>query len=56
MNWAEFKDPVSRICLGGTVVTSWSLTHKRWMGGRLEPFYYNGKYFFTEFNEFSENI
>ena len=26
MNWAQFKDPVSHMCLAGTVVASWSLT------------------------------
>ena len=26
MNWAQFKDPVSHMCLAGTVVTFWSLT------------------------------
>ena len=25
MNWAQFKDPVSYMCLAGTVVASWSL-------------------------------
>ena len=25
MNWAQFKDPVSHICLAGIVVASWSL-------------------------------
>ena len=28
MNWAQFKDPVSRICLAGTVVAPWSLTQE----------------------------
>ena len=28
MNWSQFKDPVSRMCLGGTVVASWSLTQE----------------------------
>ena len=28
MNWAEFKDPVSHMCLAGTVVASWSLTQE----------------------------
>ena len=23
MNWAQFKDPVSHVCLAGTVVASW---------------------------------
>ena len=25
MNWVQFKDPVSHMCLAGTVVASWSL-------------------------------
>ena len=28
MNWAQFKDPVSAMCLAGTVVISWALTEK----------------------------
>ena len=28
MNGAQFKDPVSHICLAGTVVASWSLTQE----------------------------
>ena len=28
MNWAQFKDPVSHMCLAGTVVESWSLTQE----------------------------
>ena len=28
MNWIQFKDPVSHICLAGTVVASWTLTKK----------------------------
>ena len=28
LNWAQFKDPVSNMCLAGTVVASWSLTQK----------------------------
>ena len=39
MNWAQFKHPVSHMCLAGTVVAS----YKR--GGRYEPFYFNDKYF-----------
>ena len=27
MNWAQFKDPVSHMCLTGAVVAFWSLTH-----------------------------
>ena len=28
MNWAQFKDPVSHMCLAGAVVASWSLTQE----------------------------
>ena len=28
MNWAQFKDPVSHMCLAGGVVASWSLTQE----------------------------
>ena len=28
MNWVQFKDPVSHMCLAGAVVTSWSLTQE----------------------------
>ena len=28
MNWAQFKDPVSHMCLVGAVVASWSLTQE----------------------------
>ena len=28
MNWAQFKDPVSQMCLAGTVGASWSLTQE----------------------------
>ena len=28
MNWTQFKDPVSHMCLAGTAVASWSLTQK----------------------------
>ena len=28
MNWAEFKEPISHVCLADTVVTSWSLTQE----------------------------
>ena len=56
MSQAQFKDPVSHMCLAGTVVASWSLTEEvaEWQG--LEPFQCNDKYFVTEFSEFSENI
>ena len=28
MNWAQFKDPVSHMCIAGAVVASWSLTQE----------------------------
>ena len=28
MNWVQFKDSVSHICLAGAVVASWSLTEE----------------------------
>ena len=28
MNWAQFKDPVSHMCLADTVAASWSLTQE----------------------------
>ena len=28
MNWGQFKDHVSHICLAGAVVASWSLTQQ----------------------------
>ena len=37
MNWAQFKDPVSHMCLAGVVVAS-CLLHNRWLGGRFKPF------------------
>ena len=43
MDWGEFKDPGSHMCLAGTMVASWSLTNTR--GGMFEPFYCRNKYF-----------
>ena len=28
MNWAEFKYPVSHVCLAGAMVASWTLTQE----------------------------
>ena len=28
MNWAQFQDPVSNMCLAGTMIASWSLTQE----------------------------
>ena len=51
MNWAQFKYPVSPMCLAGTVVISWSLTQEV-AGSR--PF--NDKYFCHWDSKFSEII
>ena len=48
MNWAEFKDPVSHVCLAGTVVVSWSLTQE--VAGS-NPFTVMTNIFVTEFSE-----
>ena len=53
MNWAQFKDPVSHVCLAGTVVESWSLTQE--VTGS-SPFTVMTNIFVTEFSEFSEKI
>ena len=53
MNWAQLKDPVSHICLAGTVVASWSLTQEV---VDLSPFTVMTNIFVAEFAEFSENI
>ena len=42
MNWSQFKDPVSHMCLAATVVALWSPTQE--VAGS-NPFYCNGKYF-----------
>ena len=56
MNWAQFKDPVSHMCLAGAVVASWSLTPRGgWVAG-LIPFTVMTNIFVTEFREFIENI
>ena len=46
MNWAQFKDPVSHMCLAGAVVASWSLTQE--VAG-LSPFTVMTNIFVTEF-------
>ena len=50
-NWAQFKDPVSHMCLAGAVVESWSITQE--VAGSNNFFNF---FFVTEFSEFSENI
>ena len=51
MNWAQFKDSVSRLYLTGAVVASWSLTQE--MVG-LNPFTVITNIFVTELAELSE--
>ena len=53
MNWAQFKDPVSSVCLAGAVVASWSLTQEM---ASLNPFTVMTNIFMSEFDQFSENI
>ena len=53
MNWAQFKDPVSHMCLAGAVVASWSLTQ---VVAGSSPFTVMTNIFVTKFAEFSENI
>ena len=53
MNWAQYKDPVSHMCLAGTVVASWSLTQE--MAGS-NPFTLITNIFVTAFSEFRESI
>ena len=38
MNWAQFKDPVSQMCLAGAVVASWYLTQEVTGWQVLSPF------------------
>ena len=53
MNWSQFKDPVSHMCLPGTLVASSSLSEK--VAGS-SPFIVMTNIFASEFFEFSENI
>ena len=53
MNRAQFKDPVSHMCLAGAVVAPWSLIQE--VPGSI-PFTVMTNIFDTEFSEFSENI
>ena len=53
MNWSQFKDPVSNMCLAGAMVPSWSFTQEI---ANLNPFTVLTNIFVTEFSEFSENI
>ena len=56
MNWSQFKDLVSNICLAGALVASWSLTQEVAGWQVLSPFTVMTNIFVTEFTEFSENI
>ena len=42
MNWVQFKDPVSHMCLTGAVL---NILVSKPRGGRFKPFYCNDKYF-----------
>ena len=53
MNWAEFEDPVSHVCLSGTMVASWSLIQE--VAG-LSPFTVMTNIFVTESAEFRETL
>ena len=53
MKWAQFKDPVSSMCLASTMVASWSLTQE--VAGS-SPFTVMTNIFVTEFAEFSETF
>ena len=41
MNWAEFKDSVSHMCLSGTLVASWTLTQEVAGFAKFESCYCN---------------
>ena len=49
MNWAQFKDPLSHMCLAWAVVTSWSL--KQEVPGP-NPFIVMKNIFVTEISKF----
>ena len=53
MNWAQFKDPVSHMCLAGAVVASWFITQET---AGSDSFTVMTSIFVTEVPEFSENI
>ena len=53
MNWGQFKDPVSHLCLAGVVVASWCLTQE--MAG-LNPFIEMTNILVTEFSEFNDSF
>ena len=51
MNWDQFKDPVSHMCLDGAVVASWSLTQEMAGWQVRAPFTAMTNIFVIEFNE-----
>ena len=53
MNWVQFKDPLSHMCLAGTVVSSWSLTQE--MTGS-NAFTVMSNILVTELSEFNESF
>ena len=53
MNWAQFKNPASHMCLADAVVVAWSFTQD--VAGS-SPFTLTTNIFVTEFAEFSDNI
>ena len=50
MNWSQFQDPVSDMCLADTLVASWSLTQE--VAG-LNPFTVMTSICVAEFAEFN---
>ena len=52
MSWAQFKDPISHVCLAGAVVACQFLTQEV-AGSQLRALLMS-IFFVTEFSEFSE--
>ena len=50
MNWAQFEDPVSNMCLAGAMLECWSLTEM----ASSSPFTVKTNIFVTQFADFSE--
>ena len=53
MNWSQFRDSVSNICLAGAVIACWSLTQEM---ASSSPFTVMTNIFVTEFAEFTETF
>ena len=53
MNFAQFKDPVSHMCLADAVIASWSVTQE--VAGS-NPVNVLSNLSVTEFSEFNEHI